>query len=236
MEITMPKQRNNPTKYVQNGNIFFPRKQMKCGGKEIMFRKFRPPMPFGPPMFKELNQLIFLWTISEETEGMTGYQLQKSYNISQTSVYRTLKEMEDEGYLEVKETIEKGRANKSYKITEKGRERISNLRENWGSQIAFLSDIVPPERTIFSHMGRRHHHKHPGPFSKALKNIKSKEDALNFARVMNERMKRTKSRLQHRLEGIESLQDKIDDTIKDMEESEETDSKKLIETINNLFK
>ena len=56
--------------------------------------RFRPPMPFGPGMVKEMSQLVFLWTISEETEGITGYDLQKNYKVKQTNVYRTLKGME----------------------------------------------------------------------------------------------------------------------------------------------
>ena len=141
------------------------------------FRPFHPPpMPFGPHMIKEMSQLVFLWTIAEETEGITGYDLQKNYTAKQTNVYRTLKEMEDEGYLSSEETIIKGRAQKIYKITEQGLERLKELREKWTNRIAFLTDIVPPER-FYPHPPRRSKYDR---FVDQMMHFETKEEALEY--------------------------------------------------------
>ena len=63
------------------------------------FPPFRPHLPFGPKLVKEMSRLVFLWTISEEPEGITGYELQKNYKAKQTTVYRALKSMEEKGLL-----------------------------------------------------------------------------------------------------------------------------------------
>ncbi|NHJ33590.1 MAG: PadR family transcriptional regulator, partial [Asgard group archaeon] len=138
------------------------------------FPPFRPHLPFGPKLVKEMSRLVFLWTISEEPEGITGYELQKNYKAKQTTVYRTLKGMEERDLLTSEETIVSGRAQRLYKITDKGRDYLAELREKWTTRIAFLTDIAPIS-------------KHPPPFFRRksrvhdyLKKIETKEEMLEF--------------------------------------------------------
>lgn len=162
--------------------------------------QFRPAMPFGPGMVKEMSQLVFLWTISEETEGITGYDLQKNYKVKQTNVYRTLKGMEEKGLITSEEAIVKGRAQKLYKITEQGREKLRELRENWTNQIAFLSDIVPPPR---GSLIRIRHSKRPSLIEQ-LKKFKTKEEAKKFLHDLEKHYERRKEQLQQRMINLNS--------------------------------
>lgn len=162
--------------------------------------RFRPAMPFGPGMVKEMSQLVFLWTISEETEGITGYDLQKNYKVKQTNVYRTLKDMEEKGYITSEEAIVKGRAQKLYKITEQGKVKLRELRDDWTNQIAFLSDIIPPPRRPLI---RIRHSRRPSLIEQ-LKKFKTKEEAKKFLQALEKHYEKRKEQLQQRMINLNS--------------------------------
>ncbi|HUU78566.1 MAG TPA: PadR family transcriptional regulator [candidate division Zixibacteria bacterium] len=188
------------------------------------YRSFHPPtMPFGPGMIKEMSQLVFLWTVAEETEGITGYDLQKNYDVKQTNVYRTLKEMEDQEYLSAEETIISGRAQKIYKITEKGKERLKELREKWTNRIAFLTDIVPPERFApFPPRKSRFER-----FVDQMKNFESKEEAIEYLEYLKEHFSRRKTRLENQKNDVDRTLAIFDDIIEEIKRKEKYDSKDI---------
>jgi len=156
---------------------------------------FRPPMPFGPGMVKEMSQLVFLWNIAEKPDGVTGYELQKYYRVKQTSVYRLLKEMEQEGFISAHETISKGRAQKLYKITAKGKARLQELRGIWSSRIVFLSDVVPFERGAFP--TRQEHFEHE--FQLLIDECQEKEEIIAVVQRYIKHLSHRQRRLQKEL-------------------------------------
>ncbi|MFW9923596.1 MAG: PadR family transcriptional regulator [Candidatus Thorarchaeota archaeon] len=190
-----------------------------------------PPMPFGPGMIKEMSQLVFLWTISEEKEGITGYDLQKDYDAKQTNVYRTLKEMEDLDLLSSEETIEGGRAQKLYRITEKGREHLKNLREKWTTRIAFLTDIIPPENFD----GPMPSHKYHNRVFRYIDEISSKEEALVFLNDLKKRSEYRKKQLESRTERIDDYLIQIDNTINDIQKNDNKDKETFQSILRNLL-
>ncbi|HUT81928.1 MAG TPA: PadR family transcriptional regulator [Candidatus Bathyarchaeia archaeon] len=178
---------------------------------------FRPNMPFGPNMIKEMSQLVFLWNISEAIDGITGYELQKNYNAKQTNVYRILKEMEDEGYLSSEETIVNGRAQKLYQITENGKDRLKGLRETWTNKVAFLTDIIPPEKRPIPPF-------HLQTNQRALEiisEIKTKDEMLEYLQWYMDHFDRRKKHLEKRLINTESNIELINGIITEIKKMEQ---------------
>ena len=165
---------------------------------------FRPKMPFGPPMVKEMMYLVFLWTISEESEGITGYELMKTYGIKRSNVYRALNELEEDlGFLTSEEKIVEGRAQRLYKITEKGKNHLTELRENWTRRIAFLMDITPPPPPPMGHYPHAHIRKHRTDlFIDQLSKFKTKEEALTFLQNAKEHFKERIKRYEKRIDDL----------------------------------
>ena len=195
--------------------------------------RFRPPMPFGPGMVKEISQLVFLWTIAEETEGITGYDLQKNYKIKQTNVYRTLKDMEDKGFILSEETIVNGRAQKLYHITETGNEQLRLLREDWTSQIAFLADITPPPPR--GHLIRIRPGRRP-TLIEQLKKFQTKEEVLKFLSDLEKHYEGRKTQLQQRMLNLNTTIKTISDISKKVEKIEEYTIEEVEKIIQEMTK
>lgn len=187
---------------------------------------FRPNMPFGPNMIKEMSQLVFLWNISEAEDGITGYELQKNYNAKQTNVYRILKEMEDEGHLSSEETIVNGRAQKLYKITDKGKERLKELRESWTNKVAFLTDIIPPEKRPIPPFHLQTNQR----ALEIIRQIETKEEMLEYLQEYKDHFDRRKKHLEKRLINTESNIKIIEEIVEEIEKMEKYDPK-LVEQL-----
>ncbi|MHA1628736.1 MAG: PadR family transcriptional regulator [Candidatus Heimdallarchaeota archaeon] len=175
---------------------------------------FRPPIPLGPHMVKEMGQLVFLWNISEKSEGMTGYELQKYYRAKPTSVYRLLKNMEQDGFIDSYETIHKGRAQRLYKITKKGRNRLQELREIWSPRMVFLRDVIPPDRRAFP----IHQKRFEQEFTSLIDESQSKKEIIDaiqgFVNHLSHRREQLQKELQILQEDIalfENFRDKVAD-------------------------
>ena len=194
--------------------------------------RFRPPMPFGPGMVKEMSQLVFLWTIAEETEGITGYDLQKNYKVKQTSVYRTLKDMEEKGYIISEETIVNGRAQRLYHITEKGKEKLRELRENWTNQIAFLSDITPPPR---GPLIRIRHSRRP-TLIEQLKKFTTKEEVMKYLSDLEKHYEGRKLQLQQRMLNLNTTIKTIGDITSKVDKLDEYNIEEVEKIIQEMTK
>ncbi len=82
---------------------------------------------------KILDSLVLMQIVLEGS--MHGYALTSSieekfgWKPSQTAVYNTLRSLENENMVSVEERIEKGRAQKVYSITERGRQSFEETRK-----------------------------------------------------------------------------------------------------------
>jgi DNA-binding PadR family transcriptional regulator len=189
------------------------------------FGPFGPTPPiFGPTMIKDMNQLLFLWVISEEPEGMTGYNLQKAFHMQKpdqpnTTVYRTLKQLENEEYLASDEQIVNGRTQKIYKINKSGMERLQALRQEMQNKISFF---VPPEgfNIPFQY----------GPFRSIEQDdemFKSKEKVLTILTSIEDMLTHVKERLQNRLHYVDVYLGKVHDIAYEVKESEVIDPQEI---------
>ncbi|MBN1331218.1 MAG: PadR family transcriptional regulator [Candidatus Heimdallarchaeota archaeon] len=188
---------------------------------------FRPNMPFGPNMIKEMSQLVFLWNISEAEDGITGYELQKNYNVKQTNVYRILKEMEDEGYLTSEETIVNGRAQKLYTITEKGKERLKELRETWTNKVAFLTDIIPPEKRPIPPF----HLQTNKRALEIIREIETKDEMLEYLQGYRDHFDRRIKHLEKRIANTKSNLSLINELTVEITKMEQYNSEKVEQLI-----
>lgn len=211
------------------------------------------PMPFGPQMglnksmFNELREIIILWAISAEKNGLTGYKIEKHYKIPHTNVVRILNNLKKSGYIETNEEIVKGRTQKLCTITDNGVNHLKNLREKWAEKIEFLSDIVPPERFsggFFGGFSSKMPHapnlsKLPDFVEKFTDKMKTKEEAINFLTDMEKRFKFAQNRMQKRLDYLSYAMDDVKmmiDKIKNLTDYNPEELHKLIITRFEKFK
>ncbi|WP_457558181.1 PadR family transcriptional regulator [Candidatus Harpocratesius sp.] len=96
--------------------------------------------------FREMQLLVILTKIQQETDGITGYQLQELYAIPRGSLIRLLKWLEEKNYVGTREEIVNGRTNKFYTITEDGAQHLEEIRVKWAERGEILDDLAPFER------------------------------------------------------------------------------------------
>lgn len=195
------------------------------------FHPFRPPMPFGPKMVKDMSQLVFLWTIAENPEGITGYDLYKNYEGKQTNVYRALKDMEEKEYITSTEIIVKGRAQKIYKISEKGTKRLTSLREEWTNKIAFLIDIVPPERGFHTSKGKKREPR----IIRDYRQLSTKEEVLDYMSDIKRYFDKRKKRLQRSIENLDKRLNDVDEVISLINKQEPFDKEETERNIREII-
>ena len=85
---------------------------------------FKPLMSMSKESFIEMREYFVLKILTDNLEGITGYQLQEDYHFPRTNVLRLLDKLVDEKLVETKEEIVDGRANKLYIITDEGIKKI----------------------------------------------------------------------------------------------------------------
>lgn len=126
-------------------------------------RNLRHAPVWGPPpmmrkhllrhdAFKEMQTLILLTKIeeqsqkSEEPKGITGSHLQELYDLPRGTLIRTLTALEKSGLITAEKAVINERANKLYRITEKGREHLDGLRQKWAARGELIDELAPFER------------------------------------------------------------------------------------------
>lgn len=193
---------------------------------------FGPHTPMTRESFKEIKQFIVLTILSNKSEGITAYQLEKQYSFPRGNLLRALDELEEKKYVETKETVEKGRAQKLYTITDEGKGYLEELKEKWANHFAIMSEIAPPE-----------HYGHPflwaGPHRCVLdviEEFESKEDALDQFRGMRSHLKSFITRLEKRKEHLETKKSEIDEIIEKIEKMEDLDLDEIKEMVKKIHK
>ncbi|MBD3342090.1 MAG: hypothetical protein GF353_23520 [Candidatus Lokiarchaeota archaeon] len=189
-----------------------------------------PLLPFDRESFKDIRQLILLTFISDNPEGITGYQLQETYQFPRGTLLRDLEEFEDMDYVKVNEDTIKGRAQKFYTITEDGKNYIEKLKVKWASRLAMMSEMAPPEiygLPIFKEQIKAH-------FLEMLENLDSKEDALDFFKGVRFWLKTYLARIIRRQTIFEKLKSRIADLILKIEKMEDFNRNEIKEEIKKI--
>lgn len=187
------------------------------------FRKHPPPppMPFRHKNIRELREIFVLWLIRDKENGITGYELQNMYKIPRGSMLRLFNKMEEKGY--IKAEIKEGRVQKPYKITDQGKKRLDELRENWADKFIEMTDIAPPER--FGHPFHNGHRR--DRVIKEVNRLENKDEALDYLRGLRHRLRKGLRRLKGREERMNFLIEKSDSIINQVENMDTLDKEIL---------
>jgi DNA-binding PadR family transcriptional regulator len=196
---------------------------------------FGPPGP--PPLlsreaFQEVKYLFLLILIAEKPEGITGYQLQDKYHIPRGNLVRTLDELEHDGYVSTREDVKDGRNQKYYAITDKGKQYVEQLKEDWASRFSMLSEMAPPD--VHGNPFRR-----PRQQRRMLEHVsmlESKEDALDYFKGIRHSLKSFIDHLARRVKRTEQAKATVDEIIKKIEAMEQFDAKAIIELVQKVPK
>jgi DNA-binding PadR family transcriptional regulator len=93
-------------------------------------------------VFKKQQHFLILWSISEAENGATGYELQKYIPIPRSTIYRFLRELEEDRLIGVKKQEHKGRLQKRYYIKAKGLKHLAVIRGAIFDNIEFMYSIL----------------------------------------------------------------------------------------------
>lgn len=186
---------------------------------------FGVPLPIGREAFREMRDFILLLLISEYPNGITGYQLQESYKFSRGTLIRTLQDLENKNYLNSREEIIDGRANKFYMITEAGKKFLEKLKMKWANLFGTMAELTPPEK--YGTPLRI-----PKEFIIAqIELLKSKEDALDLFRGIRSKMKTLLAKMAERRDFFEKKKVELDSMILKIEEMDEFSIEEIKEMI-----
>ncbi|MDX1797534.1 MAG: PadR family transcriptional regulator [Candidatus Lokiarchaeia archaeon] len=178
----------------------------------------KPPLPIGREAFQEIRDFIVLLLISDYPDGITGYQLQDKFNFPRGTLIRTLQELEDKGYLESKEEIVDGRANKFFMITELGRRFLGELKLKWANIFGMMSEIIPSKGIIMVILEK-------------IKDFEDKDDAIDFFRGLRSWTNNMLKGIEKRIEYIKGTKVDLDRIIKEIETMDSLDKDKVIEMV-----
>ncbi|MFX0000219.1 MAG: PadR family transcriptional regulator [Candidatus Hermodarchaeota archaeon] len=183
---------------------------------------FKPPLPIGRESFQEIRDFIILLIISEYPEGITGYQLQEKYNFPRGTLIRTLQELEEKKYLESKEEIVEGRANKFFIITDLGRKFLDELKLRWANLFSIMAEISPSKglRLVLS---------------EKINEFESKDDAIDFFRGIRSWMKGMLQHIERRIENLKGTRANLDKIIQEIENMDSLNKDQIIEMVNKAI-
>jgi len=104
--------------------------------------------------FSEDLKTIFIFnTVKNFPEGLTYYDLKKFGNIPHSKIYRMMKELAEGNFLLIRSDISKetGRPKHLYFITEKGENKLTELRDKIGKIFEFIKHRFPESGMEFDH-------------------------------------------------------------------------------------
>ena len=195
---------------------------------------FRPPMPMTLESFKELKYFLALMILSENPEGITGYQFQENFGIPRGNVLRTMNTLLEMGHVKTSEIVIKGRAHKFFIITDKGQDYLSDLKEKWGKRFSQMSEMIDPNMmgNMFMKKGFEL------ILSDQIDNMNSKEDAIDFFRGLRSKVNFLQTKTNERLNFLKNCKSELDSMVQTIEKMDKLDleevKRRIEEFKNNL--
>ena len=186
---------------------------------------FRPPLPMTLESFKEIKYFMTLMILSENPEGITGYQFQEKFGIPRGNIIRIMDDLVEMEYVKTSESVIKGRAQKFFIITEKGKEYLNDLKEKWGERFTQLSEMVDPNMmgNVFMFMRKGLE----TILTHQIENLDSKEDAIDFFRGLRSKAKTFMAQMNKRLDFLKSVKSELDSMIQTIEKKDELDLEEI---------
>ncbi|MHA2181050.1 MAG: PadR family transcriptional regulator [Promethearchaeota archaeon] len=103
----------------------------KNHSKKYNYKMWPKEFKFFQEFFDDFRLIFIFNTVKDYQNGLTFYDLKKYGNIPHSKIYRTMKALEEDGFLSMKkETLgnESGRPKHLFFLSEKGEEKLSELR------------------------------------------------------------------------------------------------------------
>ncbi len=192
---------------------------------------FGPPHHFGPPLpitregFNEMKFMMILMLLSDNPNGITGYKIQKRFQIPRGNLLRTLDELVEKNYLTTSESLIKGRAQKFFIPTKKGKKYLNKLRKKWITRFSMMADMGPPSLEGLKIM-----------LTERIKEFESKEDAIDFFRGVRSWMKNILYHIEIKTKKLTKVKDDIDIIIDKIELMDFFDNDKIINFVMDSMK
>lgn len=166
-------------------------------------------MPITIEAFNELKHFFVLTILAEYPSGITGYRLQQRFNFPRGSMLRVLDDLVEQGHASTQETVEDGRNQKLFTLSEAGKEHLERLKEKWAVQLAMLSEIAPPDK--YANPFSRHRIEEG--ISRRIDRCKDKEQAIDVLRGYRSFVKEMLDRHERRVKKFGATLDTLNTII-----------------------
>ena len=163
--------------------------------------------------------------LSDNPNGITGYKIQKRFQIPRGNLLRTLDELVEKNYLTTSESLIKGRAQKFFIPTKKGKKYLNKLRKKWITRFSMMADMGPPSLEGLKMM-----------LTERIKEFESKEDAIDFFRGVRSWMKNILYHIEIKTKKLTKVKDDIDIIIDKIELMDLFDNDKIINFVMDSMK
>ena len=193
---------------------------------------FKPPFPMTLEGFKEMKYIMILMILSDNPEGITGYQLQERFNMPRGNLLRTLDDLVELKYVKTSESVIKGRAQKFFIITEEGKKYLCDLKKIWVVRVSQMPEFAAPimQGNFFIKKGLEM------ILSHQLDLLETKEDGLDLFRGLRSKLKMFKSKMTEVLKYLEITKSELDSIIQKIEEMDTLNIEEIKEMIKNFKK
>ncbi len=182
-----------------------------------------PPFPLTKEAFINLKHFFVLTILADNADGINGYQIQEKYKIPRSNVIRILEKFEKLEYISTEESVVDGRAQKKYRLTEKGKDFLDDLKEKWALKFAFFSELAPPERYGDPFI-------RPKLYRRMISDIdefQSQEDALDYFHGYRSYIKRRIAKVEKRSKRLGTIKEGLDTIIQEINTWDELKTDKL---------
>ena len=188
---------------------------------------FKPPFPVTLEGFKEMKYIMILMILSDNPEGITGYQLQERFNIPRGNLLRTLDDLVELKYVKTSESVIKGRAQKFFVITEEGKKYLDDLKKKWVERVSQMPEFAAPvmQGNIFIKKGLEM------ILSHQLDILETKEDGLDLFRGLKSKLKMFIAKMAEVLKYLKITKSELDSIIKKIEKMDALNIEEIKEMI-----
>lgn len=192
---------------------------------------FDPPHHFGHPLpitregFNEMKFMMILMLLSYNPNGITGYKIQKRFQIPRGNLLRTLDELVEKKYLTTSESVIEGRVNKFFIITKRGKKYLGKLKKKWVTRFSMMTEMGPPSPEALKIM-----------IIERIKEFESKEDAVDFFRGIRSWMKNMLNHINLKVILLTRAKSDLDIIIEKVEKMGNLNNNEIIEMVTDSLK
>ncbi|TFF97241.1 MAG: MarR family transcriptional regulator [Promethearchaeota archaeon] len=192
---------------------------------------FAPPHHFAPPLpmtregFNEMKFMMILMLLSDNPNGITGYKIQKRFQIPRGNLLRTLDELVEKKYLTTSESVVEGRVNKFFIITKRGKKYLGKLKKKWVTRFSMMTEMGPPSPEALKTI-----------IIEKIKEFESKDDAVDFFRGIRSWMKNILQHINLKVRKITRAKSDLDIIIEKVEKMGNLNKNEIIEMVTDSLK